>query len=55
MEKMIVIIIIIIIIIVGEFKSISWSGTVYSYISSLVDKTFRIIISFVLYSVKSKS
>ena len=52
---MIIIIIIIIIITVGEFKSISSCGTVYSYLSSLIDKAFRISIFFVLYSVTSKS
>ena len=51
----IIIIIIIIIITVGEFKSISSCGTVYSYLSSLIDKAFRISIFFVLYSVTSKS
>ena len=50
-----IIIIIIIIITVGEFKSISSCGTVYSYLSSLIDKAFRISIFFVLYSVTSKS
>ena len=50
-----IIMIIIIIITVGEFKSISSCGTVYSYLSSLIDKAFRISIFFVLYSVTSKS
>ena len=50
-----IIMIIIIRITVGEFKSISSCGTVYSYLSSLIDKAFRISIFFVLYSVTSKS